>query len=49
MKELILALTFGVLASMAAYYQRGCWAVGIEVILPILLLAGLLKREGKQS
>lgn len=43
--ELILSLLFGILVLAAAYYQRGYWAVGAEVVLPVILLVVLLKGE----
>lgn len=45
MKEFILSLLFGILILAAAYYQRGYWAVGAEVVLPIALLIILLRTE----
>lgn len=41
----ILSLLFGILVLAAAYYQRGYWAVGAEVVLPIALLIILLRTE----
>ena len=43
--ELILSLLFGILAIAAAYHQRGYWAVGAEVVLPVIFLVVLLKGE----
>lgn len=41
----ILSLLFGILVLAAAHYQRGYWAVGAEVVLPIALLIILLRTE----
>lgn len=41
----ILSLLFGILVLAAAYHQRGYWAVGAEVVLPIALLIILLRTE----
>lgn len=41
----ILSLLFGILVLAAAYHQRGYWAVGAEVVLPVIFLAVLLKGE----
>lgn len=41
----ILSLLFGILVLAAAYYQRGYWAVGAEVVLPVIFLVVLLKGE----
>ena len=46
--ELILSLLFGILVITAAYHQRGYWAVGAEVVLPVILLVVLLKAEKKE-
>ena len=43
--ELISSLLFGILVLAAAHYQRGYWAVGVEVVLPIALLIILLRTE----
>lgn len=44
----ILSLLFGILVLAAAYYQRGYWAVGAEVVLPVILLVVLMKAEKKE-
>ena len=41
----ILVLIFTI---AAAYYQRGYFAVGIEYLVPILLLVALLKTENEK-
>lgn len=41
----ILSLLFGILVLAAAYYQRGYWAVGAEVVLPVIFLVVLLNGE----
>ena len=46
--ELISSLLFGILVLAAAYYQRGYWAVGAEVVLPVILLVALMKTEKKE-
>lgn len=43
MKAFILSLLFGILILAAAHYQRGYWAVGAEVVLPVIFLVVLLK------
>lgn len=43
--ELILSLLFGIMVIAAAYHQRGYWAVGAEVVLPVIFLVVLLKGE----
>lgn len=48
MKEFILFLLFGILVLAAAYHQRGYWAVGAEVVLPVILLVVLMKAEKKE-
>lgn len=47
--ELILSLLFGILVLAAAYYQRGYWAVGAEVVLPVIFLVVLLKAEREEG
>lgn len=47
--ELISSLLFGILVLAAAHYQRGYWAVGAEVVLPVILLAVLMKTEEKEK
>lgn len=49
MKVFILPLLFGILAIAAAYHQRGYWAVGAEVVLPVILLVVLMKMEKKET
>ena len=49
MKEFIFSLLFGILVLAAAHYQRGYWAVGAEVVLPVILLAVLMKTEEKEK
>lgn len=44
----ILSLLFGILVITAAHYQRGYWAVGAEVVLPVILLVVLMKAEKKE-
>lgn len=43
--EIVFSLLFGILILAAAYHQRGYWAVGAEVVLPVIFLAVLLKGE----
>ncbi|MBC6678751.1 hypothetical protein [Zhenpiania hominis] len=43
--EIVFSLLFGILVLAAAHYQRGYWAVGAEVVLPIALLIILLRTE----
>lgn len=45
MKNFIVSIIFGILVLAAAYYQRGYWAVGAEVVLPVIFLVVLLKGE----
>lgn len=45
----ILSLLFGILVLAAAYYQRGYWAVGAEVVLPVIFLVVLLKTEREEG
>ena len=45
MKNFIVSIIFGILVITAAYHQRGYWAVGAEVVLPVIFLAVLLKGE----
>ena len=45
MKEFILSLLFGIMVIAAAYHPRGYWAVGAEVVLPVIFLVVLLKGE----
>lgn len=45
----ILSLLFGILVLAAAHYQRGYWAVGAEVVLPVILLVVLMKMEKKET
>lgn len=47
--ELILSLLFGILVLAAAHYQRGYWAVGVEVVLPVILLVVLMKTEENEK
>lgn len=47
--ELILSLLFGILVLAAAHYQRGYWAVGAEVVLPVILLVVLMKTEENEK
>ncbi len=49
MKELVLSLLFGALVIAAAYYQRGYWAVGAEMALPVILLVVLMETEKKEK
>lgn len=49
MKAFILSLLFGILVLAAAYHQRGYWAVGAEVVLPVILLVVLMKMEKKET
>ena len=46
--EIVFSLLFGILVIAAAYHQRGYWAVGAEVVLPVILLAVLMKAEKKE-
>lgn len=48
MKNFIVSIIFGILVITAAYHQRGYWAVGAEVVLPVILLVVLLKAEKKE-
>ena len=48
MKAFILSLLFGIMVIAAAYHQRGYWAVGAEVVLPVILLVVLMKAEKKE-
>lgn len=43
--EIVFSLLFGILVLAAAYHQRGYWAVGAEVVLPVIFLVVLLKGE----
>lgn len=45
----ILSLLFGILVLAAAHYQRGYWAVGAEVVLPVIFLVVLLKAEREEG
>lgn len=45
----ILSLLFGALVIAAAYHQRGCWAVGAEVVLPVILLMVFMKMDKKEN
>lgn len=47
--ELISSLLFGILVLAAAYHQRGYWAVGVEVVLPVIFLVVLLKAEREEG
>lgn len=47
--ELISSLLFGILVLAAAHYQRGYWAVGAEVVLPVIFLVVLLKAEREEG
>lgn len=49
MKAFILSLLFGIMVIAAAYHQRGYWAVGAEVVLPVILLVVLMKMEKKET
>lgn len=44
-KAALAASLFGVLVMAAAYWQRGCWAVGAELSLPLILLIVLLEEK----
>lgn len=44
-KAAVIASLFGILIMAAAYWQRGCWAVGAEFLLPLILLIVLLKEK----
>lgn len=46
--EIVFSLLFGILVIAAAYHQRGYWAVGAEVVLPVILLVVLMKAEKKE-
>lgn len=46
--HIIFAIIVGIAAIAAAYYQRGYFAVGIEYLVPILLLVALLKTENEK-
>lgn len=43
--EIVFSLLFGIVVIAAAYHQRGYWAVGAEVVLPMIFLVVLLKGE----
>ena len=47
--ELISSLLFGILVLAAAHYQRGYWAVGAEVVLPVILLMVFMKMKGEKE
>lgn len=49
MKAFILSLLFGIMVIAAAHYQRGYWAVGAEVVLPVIFLVVLLKAEREEG
>ena len=46
--EIILSLLFGIMVLAAAYHQRGYWAVGAEVVLPVILLMVFVKTKKKE-
>lgn len=45
----ITIVIFGVLVVIAAYIQRGEWAVGVEWALPVVLAAVVPLKEGEKS
>ena len=47
--EIVFSLLFGILVLAAAYHQRGYWAVGAEVVLPVIFLVVLLKAEREEG
>lgn len=46
---LFIALGAGALAIVCAYMQRGHWAVGSELVVPVLVAAALLYMKGDQN
>ena len=47
--EIVFSLLFGILVITAAYHQRGYWAVGAEVVLPVILLMVFMKMKGEKE
>lgn len=45
----ITIVIFGVLVVIAAYIQRGEWAVGVEWLLPIIAAAAVPLREKEEE
>lgn len=47
--SLLIALGVFALGIVGAYMQRGYWAIGIEYVLPVIVLAVLLKGEENEQ
>lgn len=47
--NVLIALVIGVIAVVCAYFQRGYWAVGFELFVPVIAAALLLFMEGEEN
>ena len=44
----VIIIIFGIAVVIAAYLQRGEWAIGIEWVLPVIVAGIVPLKEGKE-